>query len=52
MHDYEYHLVESPRSISELGAEVESPWQDDWDGHRYRCHIRPDDLARARAQRG
>jgi peptide/nickel transport system ATP-binding protein len=39
-----------PRAISGLCAEVEPPWQDDADGHRYRCHIAPDDLARA--QRG
>jgi len=39
-----------PRAISGLCAEVEPPWQDGADGHRYRCHIRPDDLARA--QRG
>jgi peptide/nickel transport system ATP-binding protein len=39
-----------PRVISGLCAEVEPPWHDDADGHRYRCHIRPDDLARA--QRG
>jgi peptide/nickel transport system ATP-binding protein len=36
-----------PRAIAGLCAEVEPPWQDDADGHRYRCHIAPDDLARA-----
>jgi peptide/nickel transport system ATP-binding protein len=39
-----------PRAIEGLCAEVEPPWQDDGAGHRYRCHIAPDDLARA--QRG
>jgi peptide/nickel transport system ATP-binding protein len=39
-----------PRVIAGLCAEVEPPWQDDADGHRYRCHIRPDDLTRV--QRG
>jgi peptide/nickel transport system ATP-binding protein len=39
-----------PRAISGLCAEVEPPWQDGGAGHRYRCHIKPDDLARA--QRG
>jgi peptide/nickel transport system ATP-binding protein len=39
-----------PRVISGLCADVEPPWQDGADGHRYRCHIRPDDLLRA--QRG
>jgi peptide/nickel transport system ATP-binding protein len=39
-----------PRVIAGLCAEVEPPWQEDAGGHRYRCHIAPDDLARA--QRG
>jgi peptide/nickel transport system ATP-binding protein len=39
-----------PRAISGLCAEVEPPWQEGGGGHRYRCHIAPDDLARA--QRG
>jgi peptide/nickel transport system ATP-binding protein len=39
-----------PRVIAGLCAEVAPPWQDGGDGHRYRCHIAPDDLARA--QRG
>jgi peptide/nickel transport system ATP-binding protein len=39
-----------PRAIAGLCAEVEPPWQADAAGHRYRCHIAPDDLARA--QRG
>ena len=39
-----------PRAITGLCAEVEPPWQEGGDGHRYRCHIAPDDLARA--QRG
>ena len=38
------------RDVAVACAEVEPPWHDDADGHRYRCHIRPDDLARA--QRG
>jgi peptide/nickel transport system ATP-binding protein len=39
-----------PRAIEGLCAEVEPPWQQDGDGHRYRCHIPPPELARA--QRG
>ena len=39
-----------PRAIEGLCAEVEPPWQEDGEGHRYRCHIAPPQLARA--QRG
>src|SRR5919206_153153 len=39
-----------PRAIEGLCAEVAPPWQQDGEGHRYRCHIPPPELARA--QRG
>jgi peptide/nickel transport system ATP-binding protein len=34
-----------PRYLGEVCRTSEPPWQDDGRGHRYRCHIAPDDLA-------
>jgi peptide/nickel transport system ATP-binding protein len=33
-----------PRFLGEVCRTVEPPWQDDGRGHRYRCHIVPQDL--------
>jgi peptide/nickel transport system ATP-binding protein len=34
-----------PRFLGDVCRTIEPPWQDDGDGHRYRCHIAPRDLA-------
>lgn len=33
-----------PRFLGEVCRTIEPPWQDDGRGHRYRCHISPEDL--------
>jgi peptide/nickel transport system ATP-binding protein len=33
-----------PRFLGDVCRTVEPPWQDDGRGHRYRCHIAPEDL--------
>jgi peptide/nickel transport system ATP-binding protein len=35
-----------PRKLGVICEQQEPPWQDADDGHRIRCHIAPDDLAR------
>jgi peptide/nickel transport system ATP-binding protein len=39
-----------PRFLGDVCREQEPPWQEDGDGHRYRCHIPPGDLARAQGE--
>jgi peptide/nickel transport system ATP-binding protein len=34
-----------PRFLGDVCRTVEPPWQDDAHGHRYRCHIAPEDLS-------
>jgi peptide/nickel transport system ATP-binding protein len=36
-----------PRKLGTICEQEAPPWQDDGAGHRYRCHIVPDDLRRA-----
>jgi peptide/nickel transport system ATP-binding protein len=33
-----------PRFLGDVCRTIEPPWQEDGDGHRYRCHIAPRDL--------
>jgi peptide/nickel transport system ATP-binding protein len=33
-----------PRFLGDVCRTIEPPWQEDEDGHRYRCHIAPRDL--------
>jgi peptide/nickel transport system ATP-binding protein len=34
-----------PRFLGDVCRTIEPPWQEDGGGHRYRCHIAPQDLA-------